>query len=97
MKRQNNILLLKDVLRQCIREAGWEEKLQEARVLLLWDELLGPAVARATRQKYIASRKLFVRLNSSIVRQQLFMMRREIVETLNRQAGASVIDELILQ
>lgn len=97
MKRQNKIQSLKDVLQQCILEEGWGHKLQETRVLLLWDELLGLAVTRVTRHKYIANRKFFVQLNSSIVRQQLFMMRNEIVEKLNQQAGANVIDELILR
>jgi predicted nucleic acid-binding Zn ribbon protein len=97
MKRQNKIQSLKDVLQQCVLEEGWENKLQETRVLLLWDELLGLTVTRVTRHKYIANRKFFVQLNSSIVRQQLFMMRNEIVEKLNQQAGANVIDELILR
>jgi predicted nucleic acid-binding Zn ribbon protein len=96
MKRQNT-QLLKDVLQQCIREAGWEHKLQETRVLMLWDELLGLTVSRVTREKYIYNRKLFVQLDSSIVRQQLFMMRHEIVEKLNRQVGEQIVDELILR
>ncbi|MDR3133842.1 MAG: DUF721 domain-containing protein [Prevotellaceae bacterium] len=90
-------MLLKDVLQQYVRDEGLEEKLLEARVLLLWDELFGLTVTRVTRKKYIIRRKLFVQLDSSIVRQQLFMMRNEIVEKLNQQAGAKVIDELILQ
>lgn len=97
MKRQNKILPLKDVLQQYVHHEGLENKLLETRVLLLWDELLGLAVTRVTRKKYISNRKFFVQLNSSIVRQQLFMMRAEIVEKLNQQAGAKVIDELILQ
>ncbi|MDR2801622.1 MAG: DUF721 domain-containing protein [Prevotellaceae bacterium] len=97
MKRQNKITLLKDVLRQYILDEGWENKLLETRVLLLWDELLGLTVTRVTRKKYIANRKFFVQLDSSIVRQQLFMMRNDIVTKLNQQAGAKVIDELILQ
>jgi predicted nucleic acid-binding Zn ribbon protein len=97
MKRQNKILLLKDVLQQCILHEGWREKLLETRVLLLWDELLGHTVSRVTRKKYIFQRKFFVQLDSSIVRQQLFMMRAEIVEKLNQHAGEKVIDELILQ
>ncbi|MDR0693962.1 MAG: DUF721 domain-containing protein [Prevotellaceae bacterium] len=97
MKRQSKILLLKDVLQQYVLDEGLEDKLLEARVLLLWDELLGLTVTRVTRKKYIANRKFFVQLDSSIVRRQLFMMRAEIVEKINQQAGAKVIDELILQ
>jgi predicted nucleic acid-binding Zn ribbon protein len=96
MKRQNT-QRLQDIVQQIVQSEGMEEKLQEAHVLNHWDQLLGPSVARVTRNKYISRRKLFVQLDSSIVRQQLFMMRCEIVEKLNQQAGAKVIDELILQ
>jgi predicted nucleic acid-binding Zn ribbon protein len=95
--KRHHTQLLKDVLQEFIQHEGLEHKLSETRVLTLWDELLGLTVARVTRKKYISNRKLFVQLNSSIVRQQLFMMRAEIVDKLNRQAGAKVIDELILQ
>jgi len=94
MKRQNT-QLLKDVLQQFIQTEGLEEKLLETRVLGYWDEMLGLTVARVTRKKYIHNRKLFVQLDSSIVRQQLLMLRSEIVEKLNQQVGAKVIDEIV--
>jgi predicted nucleic acid-binding Zn ribbon protein len=95
--KKHQTQLLKDVLQEFIHNEGLEGKLLETRVLMLWDELLGLTVSRVTRKKYISHRKLFVQLDSSIVRQQLFMMRNEIVEKLNQQAGEKVIDELILQ
>ncbi|MDR2361572.1 MAG: DUF721 domain-containing protein [Prevotellaceae bacterium] len=96
MKRQN-AQCLKDILQQVIRDENMEPKLQQARILTYWDELTGEAVARATRTKYIRNRKLFVYLNSSIVRQQLFMARDDLVEKLNLQEGTPVIDELVLR
>jgi len=95
--KKHNTQSLKDVLQQFIRSEGLEDKLIETRVLLAWDNLLGTGVARATIKKYILGRKLFVQLNSSVVRQQLFMIRNEIIEKLNQQVGKKVIDELILQ
>ncbi len=41
-------------------------------------------------------RTLFVQLNSSVVRNQLFMMRQDIVNELNKRMGKSLIDELVL-
>jgi predicted nucleic acid-binding Zn ribbon protein len=96
MKRQNT-QLLKDVLQQVIQHEDMEPKLQEARILTHWDEMTGEAVAHATRSKYIRNRKLFVYLNSSIIRQQLFMERDELVEKLNRKEESTVIDELVLR
>ena len=96
MKRQHS-QLLETILQQVIQNEQMEPQLQEARILTHWEELTGETVARATRAKYIRGGKLFVYLNSSVARQQLFMIRDELVEKLNRQEGVRVIDELVLR
>ena len=68
-----------------------------ARVYALWDEMLGVTVAKNTRKKYIQGRTLFVYLNSSIVRNQLFMMRQDIINQINKNLETDIIDALELR
>ncbi len=95
MKRQSTAIL-GDILHEFVKEQGLEEGLLKIRLYALWDETLGVTVARNTRNKYIKDRKLFVQLDSSVVRNQLFMMRDDIVKELNKRLGRNLIDELIL-
>jgi len=46
---------------------------------------------------YIRNRVLFVRMRSSVARSELMMRREEVVRALNREAGGSVIDELVIK
>jgi predicted nucleic acid-binding Zn ribbon protein len=92
-----NTSSIKDLLIRLIREEGLEDKLLHTRLYALWDEMLGATVAKNTRKKYIQGRILFVHLNSSIVRSQLFMMRQDIVTQLNRRLGKNLIDTLELR
>jgi predicted nucleic acid-binding Zn ribbon protein len=92
-----NTHALKDLLLRLIKEEGLEGGLLHARLYALWDELLGVTVARNTRKKYVQGRTLFVYLNSSIVRSQLFMMRQDIVAQLNKRLGQDLIDTLELR
>jgi len=96
MKRQNTAIL-KDVIDELIRKEGLEEGLLRSRLYDLWDDMLGVTVAKNTRNKYVKDRKLIVELNSSVVRSQLFIMRQEIVDQLNKQLGKALIDELVLK
>ncbi|MDR0295181.1 MAG: DUF721 domain-containing protein [Prevotellaceae bacterium] len=96
MKRQNTAIL-KDIIDDLIRQEGLEEGLLLSRLYDLWDEMLGVTVAKNTRNKYIKDRKLIVELDSSVVRNQLFMMRQDIVIQLNKQLGKNIIDEIILK
>ena len=91
-----NTSSLKKLIARLIKEEGLEEGLLHARLYALWDELLGVTVAKNTRKKYVRGRTLFVYLNSSIVRSQLFMMRQEIVVRLNKKLGTDLIDTLEL-
>jgi predicted nucleic acid-binding Zn ribbon protein len=97
MAALQNTHSLKELLIQLIKEEGLEEGLQHARLYALWDEMLGVTVAKNTRKKYMQGRTLFVHLNSSIVRNQLFMMRQDIVNQLNKKIGKEIIDTLELR
>ena len=94
--QRHKTILLKDALKQVIADEGLETGLLHTKVYALWDELLGNAVARMTRKKYIKDNKLFVHLDSSVVRSQLFMMRTEIVAQINKKIGVRLIEDLCL-
>jgi predicted nucleic acid-binding Zn ribbon protein len=87
---------IKVLLSRLIKEEGLEGDLLHTRLYALWDEMLGVTVAKNTRKKYVRGRTLFVHLNSSIVRNQLFMMRQEIIAELNKKLGENLIDALEL-
>ena len=95
MKREE-VKSIKELLGHFIHESGLAPGLNEARVALLWDELLGPAVASATLQKRLKEGKLYVRLRSSVVRNHLFTQRTNIVAKINQTMGKKVVSDIIL-
>ncbi|MCL2727085.1 MAG: DUF721 domain-containing protein [Bacteroidales bacterium] len=95
MKREK-VKSIKEVLSLYIKEMGLESGLDEVRVSALWDELLGPSIASATRQKSLKEGKLYVQLRSSVVRSYLFTERKNIILKINNAMGKTLITELIL-
>ena len=69
----------------------------EVRIQRLWKELLGPSIAHYTTQIYVKNRVLYVCISSSVVRTELLSLRKTLVEKLNTQAGASVIDDIVIR
>jgi hypothetical protein len=86
-----------DLLPLFVKEYSLEQGLIENKALNLWDELTGLAVARVTTSKKIANRKLYIYLSSSVVRQELYMMKSELIEKLNKRLECELIDEIILR
>lgn len=51
-------------------------------------------VARYTGEKYIKNQMLFVKITNPALRQDLSMMRGQLVKRLNEAVGASVITDV---
>jgi hypothetical protein len=95
--RRSKPVVVKDLLSLFLKESGLEKGYRDYQLLKLWDEILGNAISRATLSKRLDGKKLYVYLSSSVVRDELFMMRSEIIREINSRAGKDVIDELILR
>jgi predicted nucleic acid-binding Zn ribbon protein len=88
---------LGSVIKEYLKESRIEGKLAEVEVVDAWPAVLGNTVARATKNIYISNGTLFVKLKSSIVRNELFMMRQDIVNALNKHVGFEVVKSIVLQ
>jgi hypothetical protein len=96
MKR-NQTVTLKEALALYIEGLKIKGKLQEVNVVSSWEQVVGKTVARATKNIYISNRKLFVFLNSSVVRNELDMIREPLIARLNQLAGQDIIDDIVLK
>ncbi len=95
MKRSNT-QPLKAVIQEYIDALKISQKLREVSLVSSWERVVGRTIAQATKDIYIKDRKLFVVLNSSVIRNELLMIKTPLAERLNQEVGADVIDELVL-
>jgi len=94
---RNNTRKIADVMRAYLKESRLEKPLKERQLVQSWETLLGKAVARSTIKIYLRDGKLFVHLNSSVVKHELFMLQDEILIKLNEAAGEELVKEIILR
>ena len=92
-----NTRKINEVLKEFLQENRLDIKFKERELIESWEELVGRTINRATKDIYIRDRKLFVVLSSSVVRNELFMLKDEIVRKLNERIGEQIITELILK
>ena len=92
--RRNNAEQIGDVIRFFLRQQGLESPLNEYRLVQAWSDVVGPAMARYTRNLYIKNQTLHVHLTSAVLRQELMMARELLVKNLNQQVGAQVIIDI---
>lgn len=75
---------------------GMREKMDELDISTAWDQIVGAMVARHTMSLRLRRGKLVVRVDSAPLRQELSFMREALKEILNRRAGRTVVEEIIL-
>ena len=96
MKRKE-IQKIDTLLQQFVKANKLERGLAEYRLMKSWKDLLGITVAKKTKSMRIRNRKLFVTLHSSVVRNELGLIKDSLIPRLNEAAGFDVIDDIMLK
>ena len=86
-----------ELVRATCREEGLETPLNEFRLVKAWSKVLGPAVQSYTKEVKIYNQVLFVKVTSSVLRQELHMNRKSLVRKLNDYVKAQVITDIVLR
>jgi len=94
--RRNKTLTLREVLGDLIAEYRIGPKLREASVINLWSEVTGKAISSRTSKIYIRDGVLHVYLTSSVVKNELMMLREALRQRLNKDAGEEVVREIVI-
>ncbi len=95
--RRSKTISIAEAIQDYIKEMNLGPKLKEISLLNSWEAIVGKAISTRTSKIYIKDKILFVHLKSSIVRNELLMIREALREKLNKEAGEEVIKEIVLK
>ncbi len=95
--RNSRFFTLKDILDDMIRDLRIGGKMDEMKVRKYWHELMGSYITNHTSKIYYKHGKLFVYLESSALKQELFMARTKIIADLNARLQENLVQELIIR
>jgi predicted nucleic acid-binding Zn ribbon protein len=95
--RRSQARPIKDIIEDVLKASGIGNRLKERELIRQWEEVVGITIARSTESIYVRDRKLIVTVRSSVIRNELFMIREGLKTELNRRSGQMVIDEIIIK
>ena len=96
MKKQNEYQL-KDLLNMFANNAKYEKQLTEIKLLEIWKEQMGKTIAKHTISLNLYNNTLYIKVDSSILRNELHMNKQTIKDKLNAQLGKERVMEISLQ
>lgn len=95
--RRSKTISISEAMTDYIKAMNIGGKLNEASVINSWEETVGKAISSRTSKIYIKDKILYVHLKSSVVRNELLMLRQALREKINQKIGEEVIKDIVLR
>ena len=95
-KRENDSFSIKDLMGAFIQENNLKKGFQKIHIEEAWAKLMGAGVVSYTDEVKLQEGTLFVRLRSSVLREELSYGKDKIVRMLNEEMGEDIVKRLML-
>ena len=86
---------LKNVLDRYIKAIGGEQKIKQIQLMKNWENLMGKNINELTQSIYFKNNIIYLKIRSSVVKHELFMMKTEIIKHLVQNIDKIKIDDII--
>lgn len=92
---RNNDKPIKEIIEKIFSSYKLGRRYHETAVIAYWGDLMGSAINNRTKEIYIKDNTLFVRIESSVITNELSLLRSQIVQKLNDHAGKTVVQQIV--
>lgn len=96
-KRINEELPIKDILKNFITQNKLEIGIDKVDVKDAWQKMMGNGVVSYTEAVELKNNTLYVKLTSSVLREELSYGKEKIIKMINDEMGKELIKYLVLR
>jgi hypothetical protein len=96
MSYNGNEITLGEAIEAMLKEYGLDERINQAHIAASWEKLMGKIINVRTQEVKLKKRKLYIRVNSSVLREELHYARGNILKIINAEFKEPVADEIVL-
>ena len=92
--RRTKTMLMGDLLEEFFKRPYIAAKVAEGKLPDTWREIVGDRAADVTTELRLI---LYVRIQSSVLRSELFYQREALKEEINRRSGVRLVNAVIIR
>ena len=85
---------LREAIGKYLKEEKLEGKLNEHKLIGMWQELMGPTIASRTARMFIKKKTLYVNMNSAPLKQELNISKAKVLKLIHQKVGIDIIDDV---
>lgn len=85
------------VLDELVNELGIRKKLREYDAVIYWGDIVGDHIAKVTVVRRISQGVLYVRVKTSVWRNELTLRKKELIDKINSVVSETVVKDIKFQ
>jgi predicted nucleic acid-binding Zn ribbon protein len=93
-QRKDSLTPLKDILSALLADSKLPFNPHDATIWKIWDEVVGPAIARTAQPLWIKEKRLRVKVSDPIWLQELSYVEAGLRERLNTRLGRQAVEKI---
>ncbi len=94
--RKTNDDKVGNIILKMLEVYGLKEKFNEVRLRQYWKETMGESINQYTQSMFLKNNKLFIKISSASLRQELSYGKEKIMKIMNEMLGEMLLEEVIL-
>ncbi len=95
--KKSNPKSLDTLLTSALEELGIAKKIKQQEAVLRWSEVVGEQIARAATPIKMDGSTLIVKVEKSTWRNELVMLKREIISKLNAALQQDIVKDIVFK
>lgn len=88
---------ISDVIQGFLKEYELDGKMKEIELVNRWEEIVGKSIYRHTLRIYLNGKTLYLKIDSSVVRQELHYGKQQLLERINEAMGEVLVESVVLK
>lgn len=89
--------ILSSVIRKILKNPKLSRRLDDIRIIEIWDEIIGKNLQKYVIDSKVYKRKLYIKLKSSTLRNEFTYQKSDLIRQINQRFGKKVIEDIILK
>ncbi|MEM7055647.1 MAG: DUF721 domain-containing protein [Bacteroidota bacterium] len=89
------IATISQVVKQLIANSPYKHKLEEATILCAWKRAMPLVVLKRTEQAFVKQDKLFIKISSAPLRQELQNTKDQVLQLVRKAAPDCIITDIV--
>lgn len=97
MRRKGNENEVSELIDLFLNQYGLKSKYKEFKMAQIWSTLMGPMIAKHTKEVKMYNGTLYVDLDSAPMRNELSFAKSRIIKNLNDEVGEDLVKDLVFR